>query len=111
LHAIAYSTHDEEIPAVTGILDAVLLHWTPEKAIWIGDLTLPWDARCAGIYIGFGVGTLFHLIVEARANRLPPLPALLFFAGLLAPLFIDVGTAQLGLRSASNDWRLLTGAL
>jgi len=94
---------------VTDLLSAAVLHWTPEKAIWIGGHTLSWDARCAGIHIGFALGLLFHLAVEPRANQLSPALATGFLAGLFAPLFIDVGTVHWGLRSASNDWRLLTG--
>ena len=99
----------QQSPRVTDLLSAAVLHWTPEKAIWIGGHTLSWDARCAGIHIGFALGLFFHLAVEPRANQLSPTLATGFLSGLFAPLFIDVGTIHWGLRSASNDWRLLTG--
>lgn len=92
-------------------LNALVLHWTPEKAIWIGGATLPWDARCAGIYVGFGIGALYHCIAARRANRLPPPTVLVLVAALFLPLFLNVGTAHFGLRAASNDLRLLTGML
>jgi len=47
---------------VLELLARYLLHWTPERAIWLGGQTLSWDARCAGIYAGFGIALLVQLI-------------------------------------------------
>lgn len=91
------------------LLDACLFHWSPEKAIRLGAHTLSWDARCAGIHVGVGIGLLYHLLVDRRARQLPP-PAILLAAGaLFIPLFADVAAVQQGLRAPSNEWRFLTG--
>ena len=78
-----------------------------------GDLdrrhTLSWDARCSGIFIGFGTGTLWHLGVNRRTAALPAWPALAVNWLLFLPLFIDVVTIQSGIRQPSNDRRYRTG--
>jgi uncharacterized membrane protein len=93
------------------LLNTTFFHWSPEKALWLGEHTLSWDARCAGMYIGFGVGVLYHLLLDGRANRLPPLPILLAVSLLFLPLFLDVFTIMYGVRTPSNDVRFLTGLL
>ena len=92
-------------------LDIYLFHWMPEKAIWIGGHTLSWDARCSGIYMGFGVGILYHLLFGRKAKNLPPLTIIFTISLLFIPLFIDVMTATYGIRPPSNDIRFLTGLL
>ena len=81
----------------------------PEKAIWIGGQTLSWDARCSGIYIGFGIGILYHLAFGNKAKNLPPPAILLTISLFFVPLFLDVVTIIYGIRQPSNDLRFLTG--
>jgi uncharacterized membrane protein len=92
-------------------LNTYIFHWAPSKAIWIGGHTLSWDARCAGIYAGFGIGLLYHFFSDKKAKNLPPLPILVAATLLFPPLFIDVFTIKYALRVASNDIRYLTGLL
>lgn len=86
-----------------------IFHWIPAKAIWIGGHTLSWDARCSGIYIGFGMGTLWHLTVNRKIAALPAWPALTINFLFFLFLFIDVLTLRYGIRAPSNDLRYLTG--
>jgi uncharacterized membrane protein len=92
-------------------LNIYLFHWMPEKAIWIAGHTLSWDARCSGIYIGFGIGILYHLLFGKKAKNLPPLAILLTISLFFIPLFLDVVTVKYGIRQPSNDLRFLTGLL
>lgn len=92
-------------------LDIYLFHWLPSKAIWISGHSLSWDARCSGIYIGFGIAMMFQTGVERKANTLPPLLILLINTFLFFPLFLDVFTLNQGLRNPSNDIRYFTGLL
>lgn len=92
-------------------LNGYLFHWTPEKAIWIAGHTLLWDARCAGIYIGVGVGVLYQLLARRGVASLPSVRGLVMNALLTVPLFVDVLTVALGVRLASNESRYLTGLL
>jgi uncharacterized membrane protein len=83
----------------------------PEKAIYIGGHSLIWDARCAGIYIGFGVGLVWMFLVGRKNKNLPPWPILLVNTFLFSPIFIDLISIWIGLRDPSNDIRYLTGIL
>jgi uncharacterized membrane protein len=83
----------------------------PSKALWIGGYTLPWDARCSGIYIGFGISATYHLVSNRRTSTLPPAFVILFTAVILTALPLDVLTALLGLREPSNYIRFVTGLL
>lgn len=91
--------------------DIYFFHWIPEKAIWMGGHTLSWDARCSGIYIGFGIGILYHLLFGGNAKHLPPLMIILTISLLFTPLFLDVMTISYGFRPPSNGIRFLTGLL
>jgi uncharacterized membrane protein len=86
-----------------------VFHWIPAKAIWIGGHTLSWDARCSGIYIGFGTGLAWHLTANRKIAALPPWPLLVINLLFFLPLFIDVLTIYSGIRMPSNDLRYLTG--
>lgn len=94
---------------MSDFLNIYIFHWTPAKAIWIGGHTLSWDARCAGIWIGFGITILFHLLAGRKAKYLPARPVLILCSLLFLPLFIDVFTLHYGYRMPVNDIRLLTG--
>lgn len=79
--------------------------------MWIGEYTLLWDARCSGIYIGFGISVIYHLVYNWRTSALPPPVVIFFNAVMLAALPLDVLTIVLGLREPSNDIGFLTGLL
>ncbi len=83
----------------------------PEKTLWIGGNALLWDARCAGIYIGFGIGTIYHLLYCRKVQALPPLNIIIFSALMLTALPLDVLTVTFHWREASNDFRFMTGLL
>ena len=96
---------------VGAFLNQYLFHWSPDKAIFIGGQTISWDARCAGIYIGYGLGGLYHVFVTKRTNMLPPIPILLIILFLFLPLFLDVFSLVLDIRRPSNNVRYLTGLM
>jgi uncharacterized membrane protein len=83
----------------------------PEKAIYIGGHSLLWDARCAGIYIGFGVGLVWMFLIGRKSKNLPPLPILLLSTFMFLPMFIDLFSNWIRLREPTNDIRYLTGIL
>jgi len=97
--------------SVADFLNSCFLHWTPAKAIWIGGHTLSWDARCAGIYAGFGAGVLYQLVAHWKAWKFPSARLLALDMLLTLPLFLDVLTAVHGFRVSSNGSRYLTGLL
>lgn len=93
------------------LLNRYLFHWTADRALWIGGHTLSWDARCAGIYIGFGAGVLCRMAAGRAAARMPSGRTLLLAALFMLPLFGDVAAIAAGIKSPSNDTRYLTGLL
>ena len=86
-----------------------IFHWTPEKAIYLDGFSLLWDARCAGIYSGFGFGLIFHLFGGWRNKNLPSFNIVVFNTLMFLPMFFDILTLWLELRKPSNDIRFLTG--
>lgn len=91
------------------LLARYLFHWTPERAIWLGGQTLSWDARCAGIYAGFGVALLSQLACCRRRSTLPSWSLLALAAAFSLPMFLDVATTSYNLRPAQNGIKYLTG--
>lgn len=91
------------------LLTVYFFHWLPSKAIWIGGHTLPWDARCSGIYIGFGTGTCYRILVEIRTRQFPPWPILIAVTWMFLPLLLDVLSIMGGMRTPSNNVRYFTG--
>lgn len=92
-------------------LNVYFFHWAPEKAIWISGHALSWDARCSGIYGGFGVGLASQFATAGRLRPVLPSWGRLGVTFLLLPLLLDVGTIMAGWRFPSNDVRFLTGLL
>jgi len=92
-------------------LNQYIFHWTAEKAIFINGHPLLWDARCAGIYVGFGIGIIYLFLSGRKHKNLPPLPILIANTFMLMPMFIDLISIWIGMRTPSNDTRYLTGIL
>lgn len=93
------------------VLNQYIFHWTQDRAIFISGHTLSWDARCAGIYIGYGIGVLYYAFSAKKAINLPRWPILIFITLLFLPLFLDVFSLKIGLRCPSNDVKYFTGLL
>jgi uncharacterized membrane protein len=91
--------------------EVYVLHWVPEKAIYIGGHTLPWDARCSGIYVGIGFGLVWMFLTGRESGRLPKFPILCMNTAMCLPLFIDVASIWLKARAPSNEIRYLTGCM
>lgn len=86
-----------------------ILHWTPDRAIWVGGHSLLWDARCAGIYTGVAVSLLWLLRFYPRNRAVPTIPVLAFQALLCLPFVLDVLSIAAGWRNPLNDIRFATG--
>ena len=92
-------------------LNIYIFHRVPEKAIYVGGHSLFWDARCSGIYIGFGIGLAYLLIAGRKDKDLPPRHILFINTLMFFPMFIDLISIWAGLREPSNAMRYLTGIL
>ena len=88
-----------------------LCHQLPERSFFGGGYQLPVCARDTGIYFGFALG-LLALAMLARGSRpqeLPRWPVLLLIGVFIAAMGVDGVTSYAGLRSSTNDLRLITG--
>lgn len=97
-----------------GLFDAIgygLCHQLPERSFVSGGFQLPVCARDTGIYLGFALG-LLALSVLARRTRpqeLPRWPVLVIIGLFVGAMGLDGVTSYAGLRSTTNDLRLITG--
>jgi len=99
------------IAGLYAALNPLIFHWSPEKAVEIGGGALLWDARCAGIYIGIGIGVLWHICTAPTSCMLPPRAVRRLLYAMLVPMFLDVLSLATFLREASNGVRFATGIL
>lgn len=96
------------------LFDAIgygLCHQLPERSFVSGGLQLPVCARDTGIYIGFALG-LLALALLARGRRpqeLPAWPVLILIGLFVGAMGFDGVTSYAGLRTTTNDLRLITG--
>jgi uncharacterized membrane protein len=90
-----------------------LCHQLPERSLFAGGFQLPVCARDTGIYLGFAAA-LIVLALIARGRRpgeLPRWPVLLIIGAFVAAMAYDGFTSYAGLRSTTNDLRLITGLM
>ncbi|MGQ9479380.1 MAG: DUF2085 domain-containing protein [Thermoproteota archaeon] len=80
----------------------------PERTLRVGGYLLPVCARDTGGYIGLLLG--YFLLFTRRKKACGP-PNLFITLLTTMPMIIDAGTQWMGLRSSTNDLRLLTGLL
>jgi uncharacterized membrane protein len=93
-------------------LDALSLRWfavqcqrDPARSLAFAGEALPVCARCAGIYLGFGLGAL------ALRPQLTPAALRVWVLSGGALMLLDVLSEALGLRPAWAPLRLATGVL
>ncbi|MDH5624026.1 MAG: DUF2085 domain-containing protein, partial [Candidatus Bathyarchaeota archaeon] len=84
----------------------LVCHQLPERTLWIGGRYLPVCARCTGAYLGFYIGYLLLPMRKKEACGPPNLWITLF---MVAPMILDAGTQIVGLRTSTNELRLVTG--
>lgn len=90
-----------------------LCHQLPERSFFGGGHQLPVCARDTGIYFGFVIALIVIAALDRGRHRseLPPAWVLaigVVFVGLMG---IDGVTSYAGLRSTTNDIRLITGLM
>jgi len=89
----------------------IICHQLPERSIFIGGARLPLCARCTGIYGSIFIFFLYFLLRKRfKADCPPKLPLLIFTVCCLAPFMYDGGSAYIGIHTATNLTRIITGA-
>ncbi len=87
-------------------------HQLPERSIFIDGKQLPVCARDTGIYIGSIIALFFILLSRRRKSNTIPVSYISFtFVFFMIIMAVDGLTSYLGLRSTTNEIRLLSGLL
>ena len=88
-----------------------LCHQLPDRSFFGGGTQAPVCARDTGIYVGFMVSlALISLLHGARRPRgFPEAPGWVAIGVMIAAMAWDGATSYAGLRTTTNDLRLLTG--
>jgi len=87
----------------------LICHQRPDRTIFVGGHYLPVCARDTGIFVGLIVGYL--LVIAFRNKKAKGPPNLPVAMAMMLPLLIDSFSQLFGLRTSTNDLRLLTGLL
>ncbi|MDP2232419.1 MAG: DUF2085 domain-containing protein [Actinomycetota bacterium] len=88
-----------------------LCHQLPERSFSAGGVQLPVCARDTGIYIGVMASILVIWLLQKgrRPSGFPSVGLALILAGFIGAMALDGITSYAGLRTTTNDLRLLTG--
>ncbi len=86
----------------------VVCHQIPERTLWIGGRYLPVCSRDTGAYLGLCIGYLLLPLRKKDAYG-PPNLWITFF--MVVPMIVDAATQTLGVRTSTNELRLITGLI
>ncbi|UCE29742.1 MAG: DUF2085 domain-containing protein [Candidatus Bathyarchaeota archaeon] len=90
------------------LVGSLVCHQIPERTLWIGGRYLPVCSRDAGAYLGLYIGYFLLPLRRKEACGPPNLWATLL---MVIPMIVDATTQVLGLRTSTNELRLMTGLL
>jgi len=102
------SSIEEALVHLFNYVGHLVCHQIPERTLRIGGRYLPVCARDTGAYIGLYAGYLLLPMRRKEACGPPDLWITLF---MVAPMFVDAATQWIGLRTSTNEVRLMTGLL
>jgi len=102
------SLSGEKIIELFNWIGSLVCHQIRDRTLRIGDVYLPVCARDTGIYVGFLAG---YLLLPLRNKKAHGPPNLYVTLAMILPLTVDVITQIFGLRTSTNDIRLISGLL
>ena len=102
------SSLEETLTSIFNFIGSLVCHQMPERTFQIGGNSLPVCARDTGVYIGFLTG--YPLVFMSRKGGSGP-PNPWFTLSMALPMMLDALTQFFGLRTSTNELRLITGLL
>lgn len=100
------SSVENPILFVFNFIGSLVCHQLPERTLWVGGHYLPVCARDTGAYIGLLLG---YILLPLRRKDASGPPNLWIVSAMALPMIIDAGTQWIGLRTSTNEIRLMTG--
>jgi uncharacterized membrane protein len=90
-----------------------LCHQLPERSFFGGAYQVPVCARDMGIYVGFAVSLAVIALLSRgrRPSEMPPVWLMVLGVLFVLLMALDGVTSYAGLRTTTNDIRLITGLL
>lgn len=102
------SLAENPILSIFDFVGRLVCHQLPERTLWVGGHYLPVCARDTGAYLGLLLG--YFLLPLRRKEACGP-PNLWITSLMAVPMIVDAGTQWIGLRTSTNELRLITGLL
>lgn len=84
-----------------------LCHGIASHSLTLAGTPMPLCARCSGIYLGMLAGIATARFIRPAIVRMTKSSVIVF----ALPMLIDGGTQALGIRTSTNELRLVTGLL
>jgi len=97
---------EDPILFLFNFIGRLVCHQLPERTLWVGGHYLPVCARDTGAYLGLLFG--YFLLPLRRKEAYGP-PNLWITLLMVVPMIVDAGTQWIGLRTSTNELRLITG--
>jgi len=102
------SAVDDPILFLFNSIGSLVCHQSPERTLWVGGHYLPVCARDTGAYVGLLLG---YFLLPLRKKDADGPPNLWIALLMVMPMIVDAGTQWVGLRTSTNELRLITGLL
>lgn len=98
----------ETLVQILNFIGGLVCHQMPERTLQIGGRLLFVCARDTGMYLGLFVG--LSLLCMRRKDASGP-PNLYVTLAMILPMMVDGTTQAIGLRTSTNQLRVITGLL
>jgi uncharacterized membrane protein len=97
---------EDQILSLFNSIGHLVCHQLPNRTFFVGGHYLPVCARDTGAYIGLLLG---YILLPLRRKEACGPPNLWITSLMVLPMIVDAGTQWVGLRTSSNELRLITG--
>lgn len=105
---ITVSQAENSIFFIFNLIGRLVCHQLPERTLWVGGCYLPVCARDTGAYLGLLLG---YFLLPLRRKEANGPPNLWMTSLMVVPMIVDAVTQWIGLRTSTNELRLITGLL